>query len=137
MSERFTLLMWDANESLGKLAGASRAAQYDIYNVSQQGRPGFGGGSNILVKRFMASDKFKALYEAKLQQVYQQAFASGAMTALVEQYAALVRQANQERDLVVWEDYERAAGNVLDFIERRSAYLASTSLLGELASSTE
>jgi len=137
VSKRFTLLMWDANESLGKLAGASRAAQYDIYNVSQQSRPGFGGGSNILVKRFMASDKFKALYEAKLQQVYQQAFASGAMTALVEQYTALVRQANQERGLVVWEDYERAAANVLDFIERRSAYLASTSLLGELASSTE
>ncbi len=137
LSERFTLLMWDANESLGKLAGASRAAQYDIFSVGQQGGRGPGGGTNILVKRFMASDKFKALYEAKLQQAYQQAFASGAMTALVQQYADLVRQANQERDLVVLEDYERAVASVLDFIAQRSAYLAGTSLLGDLASPTE
>jgi spore coat protein CotH len=137
VSQRFTLLMWDANESLGKHAGASGAAQYDIYDVSQQGGRGRGGGTNTLVSRFMASPTFKALYEAKLQQVYQQAFASGAMTALVEQYADLVRQANRGRDLVVLEDYERAVAKVLDFIEQRSDYLAHTSLLGDLASPSE
>jgi 16S rRNA G527 N7-methylase RsmG len=71
------------------------------------------------------------LYETKLQQVYQQALVSGAVTQQVEQYTTLIRQANQERDLVVLEDYELAVANVLDFIDRCSTYLATTPLLGE------
>jgi 16S rRNA G527 N7-methylase RsmG len=71
------------------------------------------------------------LYETKLQQVYQQALVSGAVTQQVEQYTTLIRQANQERDLVVLEDYELAVANVLDYIDRRSTYLATKPLLGE------
>ena len=133
-AERFTLLMWDANESLGKIAGGSQAASYDLYYKSQQGDGrGMGhsmGDSNILVTRFLANPTFTALYEEKLQQVYQQAFVSGAISQQVEQYAAVVRQANEQRSLVESDAYEQDVASVLDFIARRSAWLATTPLLG-------
>jgi spore coat protein CotH len=47
------------------------------------GGGGMGGGQNTLVTRFMANATFKALYEEKLQLIYQQAFVSGAMTEIV------------------------------------------------------
>jgi spore coat protein CotH len=71
-AERFTLLMWDANESMGKLGGSTT---YDLYfNNSQGGQGcrgggpggGMGGGRNTLLTRFMASERFRALYEEKL-----------------------------------------------------------------------
>ena len=58
---------------------------------------------------------FSALCEQKLQQVYQQAFLSGVITQQVEKYAALVLQANEQRELVVLADYEQAVAEVLDF----------------------
>jgi len=134
VAEHFTLLMWDGNESLGKIAGNSRAATYDLYYKSQQGfGRGMGGPmgkSNILVTRFLANPTFTALYESKLRQVYQQVFVSGAITQQVEQYAALVRQANEQRSLVEAGAYEQSVASVLDFITQRSAYLAVTPLLG-------
>lgn len=143
LAERFTLLMWDANESLGKLSGGGQAASYDLYFQTQSqpgmgggrrmglgGGRGLGGGANTLVTRFMATPSFLALYEQKLQEVYQAAFASGALTQQIEQYATLVRQTNQERALVNSASYEAAVTQVLNFVAQRSAYLASTTLLG-------
>ncbi|MBN1659678.1 MAG: CotH kinase family protein [Anaerolineae bacterium] len=132
VSERFTLLMWDANESLGKMGG-SRAVEYDLYPTGQQAMRGPGGGTNNLVERFLSNDTFKALYETKLQQVYQQAFASGAITRQIGVYADLVRDANQERELVATEAYEQAVASTLQFVAQRTAYLDSTPLLGEQA----
>jgi len=165
-ARRFTLLMWDGNESLGKIGGGSRAApglaapgltapgltaragragragSYDLYF---KGAFSFGGGrsgpmgrANVLVTRFLASPTFIALYESKLQQVYRQTFAGGALTQMVEQYAGLVRpwlgrqdrQANQTRSLVDPDAYEEDVAAVLDFIAERGAYLAATPLLG-------
>ena len=140
-AERFTLLMWDGNESLGKLGGGpgltartgSRAAGYDLYFKSAIGMGGGRGGamskSNILVTRFLASPTFTALYETTLEQVYQQTFAGGAITHMVEQYAALVRQANETRGLVDLDAYEEDVAAVLDFIAERGEYLAATPLL--------
>lgn len=132
-AERFTLLMWDGNESLGKLGGGSRAAGYDLYFKSATamggGRGGPMGKSNILVTRFLASPTFTALYEAKLEQVYQQTFAGGAIAHMAEQYAALVRQANETRGLVDPDAYEEDVAAVLDFIAERGEYLAATPLL--------
>ena len=136
-AKRFTLLMWDGNESLGKIGGGSQAASYDLYF---KGAFSFGGGragpmgkSNILVTRFLASPTFTALYETKLGQVYQQAFAGGALTRLVEQYTTLVRQANETRGLVDLDAYEEDVAAVLDFIARRGDYLAATPMLGQSA----
>lgn len=143
LAERFTLLMWDANESLGKLSGGGQAASYNLYYQTQSqpgvgegrgmgmgGVRGPGGGANTLVTRFMATPSFLALYEQKLQEVYQAAFTSGALTQQIEQYATLIRQANQERTLVNSESYEAAVTKALNFVAQRSAYLASTTLLG-------
>ena len=132
ISGRFTLMMWDANESLGKM-GAGQAVNFDIYNLSQTAMGRRMGGPNILVTRFMANAAFKALYEEKIKQVYQAAFASGAMAGQVEKYAALVRQANQQRDLVGSDNYDRAVNKVLDFITRRGQYLSTIHLLQEKA----
>ena len=92
------------------------------------------GKSNTLVTRFLANPTFTTLYETKLKQVYQQAFVGGAITQQVERYAALVRQANEERSLVEIDAYEQDVAGVLDFIAQRSAYLSSTPLLGSIVS---
>jgi spore coat protein CotH len=131
-SGQFTLLMWDANESLGKLGGS---ATYDISLTNTQsgfgGRGGMGGSQNALLERFMASDKFKTLYEEKLRLVYQEAFISGAMTGTVERYSALIHSANKERGLVALTAYDQAVEKVLYFINQRMEYLETTELLGQ------
>ncbi len=133
VAERFTVLLWDANESLGKLAGGGRAATYDLY---YQGRQGMGGGrggmerSNTLVTRFLAAPTFRALYEAKLVEIYDREFAGGAIDRRIEEYADLVRTAAAERTgLVDLEQYEQAVVSLQAFVEQRAAYVASTELL--------
>jgi spore coat protein CotH len=129
ISERMTVLMWDANESLGKLGGG---ATYDLYfqgGMSMGGR--MGQSTNQLITRFLAIPTFKALYEVKLEQVYQQAFLSGAIEKQIEAYTDMVTQANQERSLVDQAAYDQAVTEVLDFVAQRYAYLISTPLLGE------
>jgi spore coat protein CotH len=132
ISGRFTLLMWDANESLGKMGGG-QAANFDIYNLTQNAMGRRMGGPNLLVTRFMSNASFKAMYEETVKQVYQVAFASGAMAGQVEKYADLVRQANAERDLVGSDNYDRAVNKVLDFITQRGQYLAGLPLIKEIA----
>jgi spore coat protein CotH len=129
-AQRFTLLMWDGNESLGKLAASNQATTYDLYYQDRQGMGGRMGGSNLLVTRFLANPAFGALYEQKLEEVYRQAFVGGAIVEQIEQYSTLVRQVCQERGLADVELYDRAVVSVLDFVARRAAYLATTSLLG-------
>lgn len=135
---RFTVLLWDANESLGKLGfgrpgGGGSAATADIYPQASMrvgGFPGMRGASNDLLNRFMANETFKALYEQKLKLVYQQAFANGGMAQQIEQYTTLVRKANADRHLVDADAYEQAVANVINFINQRGEYLASIPLLG-------
>jgi len=132
-SQQFTLLMWDTNESLGKLGGST---SYDLYFSNTGGGPGgrgggMGGGQNVLLKRFMANATFKALYEQKVKEIYQQAFVSGALAEDVERYSALIHSVNDERGLVESEAYEQAVQKALSFIEQRMEYLKTTELLGE------
>lgn len=148
-AKKFTLLMWDANESFGKLGGS---ATYDLSLTNTQngnrqqednsnapennkGGPGGGGkgggpggGQNMLVTRFMANETFKALYEEKLQVVYGQAFTSGVMIETVKQYSGLIHSINKERRLVDLEAYDKAVENILNFIDQRTEYLKSTGM---------
>jgi spore coat protein CotH len=144
---RMSVLMWDANESLGKLSGGvaqggrqaltqNSSASFDIYysNVSNFGRAGRGGtgATPSLVSRFLANPTYRALYEEKLIDVYQKAFLSGALISQVEQFSAVVRAANAERNFVDTQAYDQAVSDVLDFIGQRNAYLAGTNLLGQV-----
>ncbi len=126
---RFTLLMWDANESLGDFSSTEVAAQYNLYYQGQQMGPRM-GGDNTLVTRFFATPTFVALYEEKLQQIYQQVFVSGFLTQKIDRYAALVSAANETQQLEDPAAYEAAVARVRDFVTQRTAYLATTSLLG-------
>jgi spore coat protein CotH len=132
-SKQFTLLMWDANESMGKLGGST---SYDLYFSNTGGRPGGNpgggmGGENVLMERFMANATFKALYEQKLKEIYQQAFVSGAMAADVERYSTLIHSVNDERALVEINAYDQAVQKMQTFISQRMKYLASTELLSK------
>ncbi|MBI3169037.1 MAG: CotH kinase family protein [Chloroflexi bacterium] len=130
-TEKITILMWDANESFGKLGGS---ATYDLSLTNpQQGGPGGGrgGGQNALLSRFMANEKFKALYEEKLQEVYEAAFASGAMTEKIDEVSALIHAANEDRNLVEIEAYDAAVENMKTFIGQREEYLEATGLFKE------
>jgi spore coat protein CotH len=133
VSGRMTVLYWDGNESLGKLGGS---ASYDLYFEGGSGMGMFGRmgrSSNTLITRFLGVEEFKALYEASLEQIYQAAFASGAIEQQIEKYAGVVRQANQERSqersLVDGDVYEQAVADVLEFITQREFYLRGTALL--------
>lgn len=134
-TRRFTVLMWDANESLAKMGGGrggANGANADIYPQSNSlmgGGRGMGGRANPLLTRFMANATFKALYEQKLKDVYQKAFVSGAMTRQVEQYTAVVRAANARRNFVDANAYEKAVATVQNFITQRGKYLATLPLL--------
>jgi len=136
VQQRFTLLMWDANESLGKLGGS---ANYDLYFKNTGGAPGgrggMGGGpgrgQNVLMTRFMANATFKALYEQKVKAIYHQAFAAGTLQAGVERYAALIHSANEGRSLVEITAYDQAVQKMKNFIDQRNQYLSSTSLLSQ------
>jgi spore coat protein CotH len=142
MAERFTVLMWDANESLGKLGGGNQSAAYDLYYTGAQGMAGGRGGiagpdglggpgrTNTLVTRFLAVPAFRTLYEAKLLDIYAQAYDGGALDRQIEEYAALVRAAAAERSsLVDLQSYEQAVASVQAFVAQRAAYLAGTELV--------
>lgn len=135
---RFTLLLWDTNESLGKLGGNTSypldipIQQEDTPAGPRGGRGGFAGGNNTLITRFITNDTFKSLYEEKLMLVYEQVFLSGKITAMVGEYSRLIHEVNDERNLVEMENYEQAVENTLTFINQRMDYLASTELLGEI-----
>ncbi|NUM80332.1 CotH kinase family protein [bacterium] len=132
-TEKITVLMWDTNESLSKLGGN---ASYDVslINSQQGGGPGgrggggMGGGQNVLLSRFMANEKFKALYEEKLQEIYEAAFASNAMAEKVDDYSALIHSANEDRSFVDIEAYDAAVESVKTFLRQREEYLKTTGL---------
>ncbi len=138
-TQRFTLLMWDANESFGKLAMGGASATYDIYTGQQQNttspmggrmRGGF-GGSNTLATRFLNTPEFVALYEQELQRLYQELFVSGFLAERVETYAALIREANAGGDLADPTAYEQAVTRMQSFISQRQVYLAGLALFNE------
>ncbi len=133
-ARRFTVLMWDANESLGKLAfGGAQTATYDIYYQGQQQMGMRMGGSNVLSTRFLATPEFVAVYEAQLQRIYQDLFANGFLVERIEIYAAIVRAANSDGALAEPAAYEQAVTATLNFINQRQTYLAGLPLFSEIA----
>jgi spore coat protein CotH len=128
-TRRFTLLYWDGNESLSKMARGGQGANFDIYYTSDSG-PRMGGRRSALVTRFLASPTYKALYEQKLKQFYQAAFLSGALQTQVDQIDSTVHAALPARpSLTETQAYDQAVASVQDFLTRRAAYLATTPLL--------
>ncbi|MBI4732639.1 MAG: CotH kinase family protein [Chloroflexi bacterium] len=130
IAERFSLMYWDGNESLGGL-GMGTSATFDLYFREQTGSRSPGGDENILLQRFKANAAFMALYEEKLRLVYEEAFLSGAITEKAEEYSALVLSINEERNLVNVENYEQSVENILTFINQRMDYVNSTGLMDE------
>ncbi len=135
-AKQFSLLMWDANESLGKLGGSANYS-FDFANTDSNrgGGPGRnggpGGGQNALVKRFMANATFKALYEKKVRVIYQQAFLNGAITDDIERYSKLIHSINDQHNLVDINRYDQAIQKALNFIQQRMEYLSTTQLLAQ------
>ncbi|MHC1781249.1 MAG: CotH kinase family protein [Anaerolineaceae bacterium] len=107
------------------------SARADIYPAvrSQGGGNRMGGGSNLLLMRFMSMPAFKALYEEKVIEVYEKAFASGTMIAKIEEITAVVHEENAERGFVDAEAYEQAAARVVDLVKRRGEYIGGTELV--------
>lgn len=124
------LLYWDGNESLGKLGNRSggTAAQYNLYYETLSAM-GARNKNNVLKQRFLANPTFRKLYEDKLREVYQKAFASGWITNRIETYAALINKVNPQRNLVNQTAYDQAVQKTLAFIQQRGAYVASSGLL--------
>lgn len=131
VSSQFTVLIWDANESFGKLGGS---ATYDITLSEVEtgfpggggaGRRGMGGGQNVLISRFLGNEKFRSLYEAKLHLVYQQIFQGDLLEKMVNQYADMIHSYQTESNLVNLDAYDQAVDEFLNFINQRKEYLNS------------
>jgi spore coat protein CotH len=137
-TERFTILAWDMNESLGDLAMGINAASFDLYWEGVGGRFGRffeedrdgGGTSNQLVERFLGTPEFRSLYQEKLEEQYQQLFVDGLLVSKIEQYEALVMAYDEDRDLVDEAEYQAAVDAVLRFVAQRYQFLRTTELLG-------
>ncbi|MCW5873045.1 MAG: CotH kinase family protein [Anaerolineales bacterium] len=133
---KMTVLLWDTNESLSKLGG-NVSYNLDLNNLQQGGfgggggmgrGGGIGGGSNTLLTRFIANDTFRALYQQKLQAVYDAVFANDALVEKADEYAALVLAAN-ERGLVDEQTYTAAVESIKTFLQQRKEYIQSTGLV--------
>ncbi|PKO05056.1 MAG: hypothetical protein CVU41_14190 [Chloroflexi bacterium HGW-Chloroflexi-3] len=134
VSSQFTVLMWDANESFGKLGGS---ATYDI-TLSEVptafpggrmgGHGGMGGGQNVLISRFLGNASFRTLYEDKLKLIYEEVFQGDNLETLVNQYSDLIHSINEERSLVDLDAYNQAVDEFLNFITQRKEYLGSQTL---------
>jgi spore coat protein CotH len=154
-TEMFTILSWDTNESLGKLAMGG-GSELDIYWESIGDRFGgmfdavrqteettgenaddshFGGlmgrGNHLLKERFLATPEFRALYEERYQLLYEQIYVNDLLTPKIEEFAALVTEYNAEHDLVDQAEYGAAVEDVLKFVTQRYDFLSATELLGE------
>jgi spore coat protein CotH len=142
VSGKFSVLIWDANESFGKLGG-NTTFDISLTNI-QTGLPGggpaggrmgggmgggIGGGHNELISRFLASPKFTALYYEKLNLVYELAFESGAVEEKVDQYSDLIYSINEDRKLVDLEAYDQAVENLVNFFNQRKEFLSTQPLL--------
>lgn len=137
VSSQFTVLMWDANESFGKLGGSTT---YDISLTDvpaafpggrMGGRGGMGGGQNVLISRFLGNATFRSLYEEKLILVYEEVFQSEVLETMVNQYSDMIHLVNEERRLVDLDAYDQAVAEFLSFIIQRKEYLSSLTLLTE------
>ena len=135
----FTVLIWDANESFGKLGGK---ATFDISLTNiQTGLPGggaggrmgggMGGGQNVLISRFLGNATFKSLYEDKLKLVYEQVFQGDGLASMVNQYSDLIHSVNEKRSLVDLDAYDQAVEDLLNFIAQRQEYLDTQTSLTE------
>lgn len=135
-SKRFSVLLWDANESLGKLAGGASAATYNLYyengNANNAGEgqaqqfqagPPMMNGDNVLKKRFLANPNFRKRYEAALSKQYQQIFGNDAFTPKIAAYSALIHGSNPNRALVNLDSYDKAAAKVQSFLTARKDYV--------------
>lgn len=127
-TQQMTVLLWDTNESLGKLG---RNTNFDLTLAQQQGVGRMGGGSNVLLTRFIANDTFRALYEQALQAVYAVVWGSPGLAEKAQAYAELVLAANAQSALVDEERYQTAVESVLSFLEQRKLAVESSLTLDD------
>lgn len=137
VSSQFTVLMWDANESFGKLGGSvsfdtSLTVESTGLPVGRMGgRGGMGGGENVLISRFLNNSNFHALYNEKLKFVYEQVFQENDMVTWVNQYSDLIHSVNEERNLVDLDAYDQDVEEFLSFLSQRKEYLSTQTLFNQ------
>ncbi|MFA6436539.1 MAG: CotH kinase family protein, partial [Candidatus Gracilibacteria bacterium] len=148
-TERFTILSWDANESLGKL-GMGGGASLGIYwendeqfgqmfevNVNaevdgdqnQRGKGGMNKGNHLLKERFLATPKFLTLYEERYRLLYEEIYEQDLITPIIDKFVAVVSDYNAGHAVVDSAAFEKAVESVRTFVEERHAYLKTTELL--------
>ena len=133
INEQFTLLMWDANESLGKMGNAGNM-NIDLSSSSMidgNMRGGRMGGKNNLLARFIANDEFNALYKEKVRALYKIFYTDGTLEEDVNTYAALIHAPNDDRQLVDIDAYDQAVQKILDFITQRTTYLLNQPIINQ------
>jgi len=135
---QFTILSWDQNLALGgmgKMGGGMKDrnnnaevtdedGQDDVMQEWMKeggfdGKQGGGGGSskNMLKDRFMANEKFKAIYDSEYARIRQEIFEDGLGIKTVEQLSKPFIEFNAAKNIIKQDDYLKQVEEKKNFFD--------------------
>ncbi|MEX0663251.1 MAG: CotH kinase family protein [Acidimicrobiia bacterium] len=140
---RMTFAAWDQNLAFGRLGfggGPYRPYYEDGSGLGslagnipglEELIPGSAlGEPNILVTRFLASPKFRAVYNEAYRELFKSMLKAGRATALLDELGTVIRKANEERNLVDPARFESDLERNHSFIADRVEYLLTLPPVG-------
>jgi len=142
-TKRMSIASWDQNLAFGRLGFGG--GQYRPYYEDGSGFPSFvrnipgfeelvpGGAigeENILVKRFLETPKFRALYEQTYRDLFDQLLASRRADELLLELAPTIRAATTSRGLLEPTQFDGELDRDRTFLTERAAYLRTLPPVG-------
>ncbi|MEX2032546.1 MAG: CotH kinase family protein [Dehalococcoidia bacterium] len=138
-----SIAAWDQNSAFGLLGGVEYRPYYedgaaipdfalDLGGVDELNDGGTGlGEENLLVKRFLATPKFRKLYDQTYRELFDRLLESGRVEALILEVTPPIQAAVAERGLVDASTFDRAAEGKRRFIASRIEYLATHPIIAD------
>ena len=131
---------WDQNLAFGRLGfvgaryrpyyedGSGIPAQFKNIPGLEELIPGEGlGEPNLLVTRFLGSQKFRSLYDRTYRELFTDLLQSGRAGALLDRLATVIRTANVDRHLVDAAKFDADLARNHAFLVNRIAFLERVS----------
>jgi spore coat protein CotH len=138
-----SIASWDQNLAFGRIGfvQATYRPYYEdgsgipsgLQNVPELKEliPGAGiGEENRLVARFLATPKFRKLYDRTYRQLFRQLLASGRADALLDRLGDVIRAANDERALIDPTKFEADLARNHAFLAKRVEFLETVAPSG-------
>jgi spore coat protein CotH len=104
--------------------------QIDIPGLDELIPGGAIGEENVLVKRFLATPKFRALYDRTYRMLFERLLESGRAADLVDQMAKVIRPVTEDHGLVKPEQFTTDLERDQTFLTDRIDYLLTLPPVG-------